>query len=199
VPYPLIAVQVDCRVLVRIVCTANMCRSPMAAGLLRSRLALTNEQVDVFSAGLLESGRTPPPEVVSVMGSVGVDLSGHRSQRLMAAAVDGADLLIAMQRMHAREIVVLDPTAWPQTFTLKELVRRGNDAGPRRPLQDLDSWLAGLHQGRKRAELLGDSPDDDVADPIGGPLGGYEATLRELDSLIENLVLLAWRAPAADT
>ena len=37
------------------------------------------------------------------------------------------------------------------------------------PGEPLASWLARVQLGRDRVELLGDSPDDDVADPMGGP------------------------------
>ena len=39
-------------------------------------------------------------------------------------AVEGHDLVLTMTREHLREVVALDPGAWPRTFTLKEIVRR---------------------------------------------------------------------------
>jgi hypothetical protein len=39
-------------------------------------------------------------------------------------------------------------------------------------------------------ELVGDSPDDDVNDPIGGPDTAFEATAAELDALLAELVAL---------
>ena len=47
-----------------------------------------------------------------------------------------------------------------------------------------------------RAALLGDSPADDVADPIGGPLRAYADTASQLDGLIGRLAALCWRLPA---
>ena len=50
-------------------------------------------------------------------------------------------------------------------------------------------------RGRQRAALLGDSPDDDIADPIGGPPHGYAETAAILSQLLNRLVepLLAAR------
>jgi protein-tyrosine phosphatase len=130
------------------------------------------------------------------MEARGLDLGRHRSRAFTAAHLDGADLVIAMARRHVREAVLASPDAWPRTFTLKELVRRGEACGPRRPGQSLAAWLARVHQGRRTNDLLGDDPCDDVEDPIGRHDHVYEATAAELDDLIGRLVELAF-APAA--
>lgn len=52
------------------------------------------------------------------------------------------------------------------------------------------SWLTELHQGRRLADLLGDSRDDDVADPIGRPRRAYERTAQELEGLTTRLAAL---------
>jgi hypothetical protein len=44
-----------------------------------------------------------------------------------------ATLRIGLEREHVQEAVLLDGSAWPRTFTLKEIVRRGEEVGPRRP------------------------------------------------------------------
>jgi hypothetical protein len=86
-----------------------------------------------------------------------------------------ADLVLGMERAHVRHSVLLEPEAWPRAFTLKELVRRGAELGPRPPVESPGAWLARAHEGRDRPDLLGDSPLDDVADPYGGPSSAYEA------------------------
>jgi protein-tyrosine phosphatase len=101
-----------------------------------------------------------------------------------------------MARNHVREAIVAVPDAWPRSFTLKELVRRGELCGPRRPGQPLDEWLAAVHAGRRLPDLLGDSAVDDVADPIGKPRRAYERTAKELDDLTSRLArLLAGESP----
>ena len=86
-----------------------------------------------------------------------------------------------MTRDHLRYAAVTEPGAWPRTFTLKELIRRGERIGPRPPGEPLSRWLSRAHAGRERTSLLGDSLDDDVADPAGGPLRGYADTASLLD------------------
>lgn len=173
-----------------IVCTGNICRSPMAAALLGEHLAERGLDTHVHSAGLLESGRPASDHGVAVMAERGLDTSCHRSRRLEPWLVRDADLVVGMSRGHVREVVALEPDAWPRTFTLKELVRRGEASPPRAPGQPLAEWLAGLHTGRSRTGLLGESTADDVADPIGLPRPAYERLAGELDDLSARLARL---------
>jgi hypothetical protein len=54
----------------------------------------------------------------------------------------------------------------------------------------LEQWLARLHEGRRRPDLLGESEADDVADPIGGPRRSYQRTAAELEDLTVRLARL---------
>lgn len=175
-----------------VLCTANMCRSLMAQALLVQKLAEVGAAGSVRSAGLLREGEPPPPEVISVMAARRLDVTAHRSHVVSVGDLSASDLVLAMAREHVRHAVVTAPEAWPRAFTLKELVRRGQETGPRRPDQSLASWLARIHDGRDRSALLGDSPADDVADPIGGPLQAYATTADLLDQLVGQLVELCW-------
>lgn len=177
---------------VLVVCTANRCRSPLAAALLREALDVRTVGVEVRTAGLLDDGLPATEATVAVAARRGVDLGGHRSARVDPTDVSAADLVIGMERLHVREAVLAVPEAWPRAFTLKELVRRGEAVGPRSSHESLATWLARLHEGRRRQEVLGASPLDDVADPAGHPIGEHEDLARELEQLVGLLVQLAW-------
>ena len=173
-----------------VVCTANRCRSVMAEALLARGLAASGAAGSVRSAGLLREGDPPPPEVISAMAGYGLDVADHRSSVLHPEALADVGLVLGMAREHVRHVVVADPAAWPRAFTLKELVRRGQQIGPGRPGESLACWLARVHADRNRRALLGDSSNDDVADPIGGPQEAYADTAFRLDHLIARLVVL---------
>jgi protein-tyrosine phosphatase len=177
---------------VLVVCTANVCRSPMAQALLSRRLIDVGSDTTVRSAGMLGDGNPPYPEVVSAMAGYGLDVSSHRSRRVTPEDLERADLTLAMARENLRHAVVTAPSVWPQSFTLRELVRRGSAIGRRSQGESLAAWLARAHDGRERAALLGDSPDDDVADPAGGPPYGYTQTAGILNGLLDRLVELCW-------
>jgi protein-tyrosine phosphatase len=175
-----------------LLCRANVCRSVMAQAMLSARLAARGVAVPVASAGLLGGGRPPPPEVISVMAARGIDVAGHRSRIVTADDLAAADLVLGLSREHVRHAAVLLPAAWPRAFTMRELLRRGQRAGPRAPGEPLGDWLARAAGDRARRDLLGTSAADDVADPAGGPLRGYQATSDLLDRLTRDLVELCW-------
>ncbi len=179
-------------------CTANQCRSPMAEALLRARLRAAGVDAVVSSAGDLPGGVPASAGSVRAMAARGLDLGEHVSRTLEIDQLDRADLVVGMARRHVRSAVALHPPAFPRTFTLKELVRRGRAVGARRPDEPFDAWLAALHAGRTASGLLGEDPTDDVADPIGGPDHLYAATADELEQLIDAFVAIAFplRSPA---
>jgi protein-tyrosine-phosphatase len=159
----------------------------MGALLLGARLQELGVDAHVDSAGLLSAGQRVPDHGVAVMAARGFDTAGHRSRRLSAELVAPADLIVAMARDHVREIVAANPAAWPRTFTLKEAVRRGERLGPRAWGEDLAAYVARLHAGRRPADLMGSSRDDDVEDPIGAPPSVYERTAAEIENLTDRL------------
>jgi protein-tyrosine phosphatase len=171
------------------------------AGALLTHWLPTPRAAEVRSAGLLDEGllqegEPPPPEAISTLAGYGLDISGHRSHRVTVADLSGADLVLGISRGHVRHAVVISPEIWPRAFTLKELIRRGTETGPRRPGEPVADWLDRVHEGRERVALLGDSPADDVADPMGGPLQAYANTAALLNQLMGQLARLCWGLPA---
>jgi len=169
----------------------------MAEVLLRHRLGQLGVDARVASAGLLRPGQPASAHGVDILRGRGLDLTAHRSRAMSRELLRSADLVLAMAREHVREAVVLEPSLWPRTFTLKELVRRGEAAGPRRPGEPLGDWLTRVGHGRRISDLSGASPDDDVADPYGGPRPAYERMVTEMDSLIDRLVALLFAGAMA--
>jgi len=164
----------------------------MAEALLRARLEARGVDATVRSAGTRAVGGPASAHAVDVLAEAGLDLRGHESRQLARDDVARADLVLAMAREHLREAVVAHPPALTKAFTLKELVRRAEAAGPRAADEALGAWLRRVGTGRSTAGLMGRDPRDDVDDPIGRPRAVYERTYAELVDLVDRLVPLAW-------
>jgi protein-tyrosine phosphatase len=159
----------------------------MAEGLLRAQLATVGINAQVGSAGLLPGGQPAAPHAVTVMAERGVDIRRHMSCQLSADIARSANLIVGMGRQHVREACVAHGALLQRSFTLKELVRRGEAAGGRRD-ETLYTWLARIGAGRRPSDLVGDADADDISDPIGKPLPYYEQTADLLDDLLGRLV-----------
>jgi len=175
-----------------VLCTANVCRSPMAAALLVRHLARLGVTVPVRSAGMLSDGAAPDPAAVSAMTSYGIGIAAHRSRVARPDDLAQVGLVLAMSRENLRYAVVTEPAVWPRAFTLKEIIRRGERIGPRPLGEPFPSWLARIHAGRERSMLLGGSAADDLADPTGATPRAYANTVSLLDQLITRLIELGW-------
>lgn len=89
---------------VLILCTGNSARSQMAEGLLRHD---AGDRFEVFSAGV-DPAMAVRPEAVSVMGELGIDLSGHRPKHVNGFANDNFDYVLTVCD-HAREVCPIFP------------------------------------------------------------------------------------------
>ena len=179
-----------------LVCTANMCRSPLAEAMLAhllddaSRSGAPMPQTRVSSAGFLADGQPAHPDTRAAAAEIGIDLSAHRSRTLTREllATDGADLVVTMTRRHLREVSVMDPGAWPRAVTLRDLVRRiGAGTGP----------LATMLATRRPRDMAADDPADDISDPVGLPLDAHRALVAEMRQLLP--VVAGWWRRYGDT
>jgi protein-tyrosine-phosphatase len=110
---------------VLIVCTGNLCRSPMAEGLLRARLARDEARRDwrVGSAGVWTvDGRPASANGVQEMAQRGIDLSAHLSRSVTPELMAEADLVLAMTRGHAGALTAAFPEHGSKVYLLSEMV-----------------------------------------------------------------------------
>lgn len=177
---------------IMIVCTGNLCRSPMAEVMLRDRLRRAGVEHVIRSAGRLADGTAPPDPAAMVMRERGLNIAGRPSHPLDERTAVSADLILAMTREHVRDVAVLAADTWPKTFTLREIVRRSRIVGPRGTDESLAGWIARLHAGRSIASSLGADELDDIADPLGGTERRYRECAELIDELLAQFVNVAF-------
>src|SRR5437762_205549 len=110
-----------------LVCTGNICRSPLAAALLERALVERGiEGIAVASAGTGAWDGAPVSEGAYLVGlERGLDLSGHRARLLTRELVDGADLILTMARHHRARVDELGGEG--HVFVLGEYAGREGD------------------------------------------------------------------------
>ena len=150
---------------VLLVCFGNLCRSPMAEGLMRQQLPEAGWTV--HSAGTHAIGGDPPTMQAhrAVAHIAGVDIAEQRSTPLTVDLLRASDFILTMSRQQALEVAALAPEAAPRTRLLGSFAPSPSDFdGP--------------------ADPFGPPADAmEIADPMGGSSEIYEACcLRLIDA-----------------
>ncbi len=118
---------------VMLVCTGNICRSPLAEGLLRQHLP----QLRVYSSGLAAMvGQPATTPTIELAQTFGVDIGAHRAQQINAFLVQSAQLILTAELRQKQEIERLYPLSRGRVFRICESGKEdvpdpylGDDAG----------------------------------------------------------------------
>ena len=104
------------------VCTANICRSPTAAGVMRQLLARKGkrDQFEIESAATHDYhlGKPPFPTAVEVSKARGYDITQHVARRVVPHDFDHFDLILAMDRSNVASLTRVAPTRSKQKIEL---------------------------------------------------------------------------------
>ncbi len=142
------------------VCTANICRSPMAEALLRHALRAQPEPLKswkITSAGVAaRAGDHVSENSVTALKKVGIDIRDHTSRPLTRQLIDEATIILCMTESH------------------RAMIQFNFDPVPR-------------HVYLFR-EFMPRAADKEIGDPYGGSLSEYEACRDEMVEAIPSLV-----------
>ena len=158
-----------------IVCTGNICRSPLAEQLLRESLIAAGIDAIVTSAGThAMTGSAMTPEAAALSSQYGASKTDHVARQLTEKLIADADLVLTATRDHRREVVTLWPKATRYTFTLNQFARLLEPAetatpmpspAAARPRLDFATYIAGIASTRGLRPSPTPAALDDVDDP----------------------------------
>ncbi len=110
------------------VCTANICRSPMAVGLFQ--LINTSETAlwRVESAGVYAKTGCPAAEyTLRVLEDRGIDLSDHRSRAISSELMTDFQLILTMEKNHKEALQAAFPEHSHKTMVFTAIVGENRD------------------------------------------------------------------------
>ncbi|MHA6967277.1 arsenate reductase/protein-tyrosine-phosphatase family protein [Glutamicibacter bergerei] len=170
------------------VCTGNICRSPLGESLLRNELSPL--PVVISSAGTHAlAGQPMHAPMQKFADEFGLnEAAAHQAQQLSLEMLKESDLILAMDRGHRREIVEILPRASRHTFTLREFARLADQVSNeaiamrsgRSPLELLRAAVESVAQLRGTLPLLDDPFQEDVVDPYGKDQATYKLSVGQL-------------------
>ena len=183
------------------VCTGNICRSPLAAQLLRARLLPL--ETSVHSAGTRGmNSATMTPEAARIASGWGIEAAesaAHRSRLLTERDLISPDLILTMTRDHRREVAELAPARLRNTFTIREFARlaasipddliraAAGAAGPDAAARVRAVGVA-VASHRGLVEAPPDPADDDVIDPYRRSWQTYLKSAEQLEPAVGEVV-----------
>jgi len=142
------------------VCLGNICRSPLAEGILREKARAAGLDWVVDSAGTngYHTGEAPHPLSQKVARQHGIDISGQRARRFTAADFQRFDKIYAMA------VDVVDD--------MRRIAGRSFEPAK------VDLLLNEVHPGS----------NEDVPDPWDGPEPGYHEVYALIDAAADKIV-----------
>ncbi|MCA1761580.1 MAG: low molecular weight protein-tyrosine-phosphatase [Cryomorphaceae bacterium] len=143
-----------------VVCLGNICRSPMAHGLLRDRFSEKNLKIDVDSAGTgnYHIGEAPDKRARENMKANGHDISDLKARQFTVSDFDDYDRIYVMDQSNYENVI--------------GLARSPEDK------EKVDLFLNIAHPGENM----------EVPDPYFGGDQGFQNVYELLSKSVENLV-----------
>jgi protein-tyrosine phosphatase len=124
------------------VCTGNICRSPLAEGILKGKLRNKNIPAEVDSAGLenFHVGDSPDNRAVTIARKYGIDISGHRGRLFATDDFDKFDKIYIMDSFHYGALSGMSR----HESDLKKIDYTMNAVEPGKNISVQDPWYDGM-------------------------------------------------------
>jgi protein-tyrosine phosphatase len=177
-----------------VVCTGNICRSPLAERLLhRGFESIAPAAFQVQSAGVNSLIGAPiDRRAAELIRQHGGDTDRFAARPLSLNLIEGQDLVLAMDRGHRRAIVELSPMSISKTFTIREFARILASIEPemsKNPPPTREDLVAACSRSRFP---ITDMTQDDVVDPYRRDADTYKLMLNQALPSIQSILNAPW-------
>jgi protein-tyrosine phosphatase len=154
------------------VCLGNICRSPLAEGVLGAVLAERGHGrgivLDSAATSGWEVGSAPDPRSIAVAAQHGVDISGQRARKVLPEDFSRFELILGMDRANVRDLKALAPPALRDRVHLYLDFATGNARDVPDPYSDGAEAFASVYRMiREASEALAKRLDASVSPTSG--------------------------------
>ena len=136
---------------VLMVCLGNICRSPLAEGILQSKVNNTFAFVDSAGTAAYHVGNLPDERSIAVASKYGIDISSQKARKFTVKDFDIFDVIYVMDASNYQNVLLI--------------------ARNQKDIQKVKMILNELHPGKKES----------VPDPYYGEGDGFEKVYKMLD------------------
>jgi protein-tyrosine phosphatase len=142
------------------VCLGNICRSPIAEGVMQSKFQKYRIEGSVDSAGVLSyhAGQPPDERAIKISGSYHVDISRQKARKILPSDFDKYDFIFAMDRSVYNSISAVA--------------------------------ISGEHAKKIHLflEYAGNVPGSEVPDPYYSSLDAFDRVFKLVDAACESII-----------
>lgn len=87
------------------VCLGNICRSPLAEGILKSKLFRANVVIDSAGTGGYNINSEPDSRAIAVAKANGIDISNQQCRKFTVKDFDAFDIIYVMDNANYRDVI----------------------------------------------------------------------------------------------
>lgn len=89
------------------VCLGNICRSPLAEGILKSKLFRADVVLDSAGTGAYHIAEKPDKRSIAIAKINGIDITDQRARKFLVEDFDKFDLIYVMDQANYRDVISL--------------------------------------------------------------------------------------------
>jgi len=143
------------------VCLGNICRSPLAEGILKDKVKKAGLSWEVDSAGIGDwhTGELPDQRSITTARRYGIDITDQRARQIRKEDLHNFDIILAMDDSNLRQIQLLAKQVQNPTAQIEMILNYSNP-------------------GKNQS----------VPDPYYGGIDGFEKVYKMLDEATEKML-----------